>query len=86
MAGYFDTEEEATSYKSYIFTKMVRFLLLQTVVSQHVTKKNFVFIPDLGSYHGTYSDEQLIEKWGITQKEWEFIDSKIASVGGDNDA
>lgn len=86
VAGYFDTEEEAISYKSYIFTKTVRFLLLQTVVSQHVTKKNFVFIPDLELYHGTYTDEQLIEKWGITKEEWEFIDSKIASIGGDDDA
>ena len=47
VAGAFDTEEEVKSYKSYIFTKLVRFLLLQTVVSQDVTKKNYCFVPDL---------------------------------------
>lgn len=82
VAGAFDTEEETISYKSYIFTKLVRFLLLQTVVSQHVTKKNFCFIPDLGTYTGTYTDDKLRELWNITDEEWAFIDSKISSIGG----
>ena len=63
-----------------MFTKIVRFLLLQTVVSQHVTKKNFCFVPDLGIYKGQYSDEILREKWGISDDEWEFIDSKISTI------
>ena len=61
VAGAFDTEDEAFSYKSYIFTKTVRFLLLQTVVSQNISKKNYCFIPDLGKYEGTYTDEKLCE-------------------------
>ena len=28
----------------------------------------------------TYSDEQLCELWGITDDEWEYIDSRITSV------
>ena len=40
IAGAFDSESEVLAYKTYIFTKIVRFLLLQTVVSQDVTKKN----------------------------------------------
>ena len=84
VAGAFDTEEEVKSYKSYIFTKIVRFLLLQTVVSQHVTKKNFVFIPHLEKYDCDFTDEMLIKLWGITEDEWLFIDSKISEIGGDN--
>jgi len=83
IGGAFETEEETLSYKSYIFTKTVRFLLLQSVVSQHVTKSNFVFIPDLLSYHGRYTDEQLCKMWGITEKEWLYIDSRITNIGGD---
>src|SRR5699024_3262554 len=45
VAGAFDTESEVLSFKSYLFTKIVRFLLLQTVVSQHVVRQNFVFVP-----------------------------------------
>lgn len=84
VIGAFDTREEAESYKSYIFTKTVRFLLLQTVVSQNISKKNYCFIPDLMNYEGTYSDEILCRKWKISPKEWEFIDSKISTIDGEN--
>ena len=80
IAGAFDTEAEVLAYKSYIFTKVVRFLLLQTVVSQDVTRKNFCFIPDLKKYEGEYTDEMLCEKWGITEEEWHYIDSRISDV------
>ena len=81
--GAFDTLAETEAYKSYIFTKTVRFLLLQTVVSQNISKKNYCFIPDLGKYIGQYTDEQLCNMWNITQDEWALIDSKISAIGGD---
>ena len=77
VACAFPTKAEVLSFKSYLFTKTVRFLLLQTVISQHVTKQNFRYVPDLGKYEGDYSDEMLIKKWGITDEEWNFIDSRI---------
>jgi site-specific DNA-methyltransferase (adenine-specific) len=77
LAIPFKTKAEVLSFKSYLFTKIVRFLLLQTVISQHVVKKNFIFIPDLGRYNGEYTDESLRKRWSITQEEWEFIDVKI---------
>lgn len=81
VAGAFSSRKEVESFKSYLFTKIVRFLLLQTVVSQHVTKEKFIFIPDLGKYEGVYTDEMLRKRWEITKEEWAFIDSKIKSVG-----
>ena len=80
VAGAFSTEEEVLFYKSYIFTKVVRFLLLQTVVSQDVTKKNFCFIPDLGQYTTNYDDAMLCSMWGITDEEWQYIDSRISDI------
>lgn len=77
VACSFDTEDEVMSFKSYLFTKIVRFLLLQTVISQDVTKQNFALVPDIGKYTGEYTDEMLRKRWGITQEEWEFIDSRI---------
>ncbi|MBS1651662.1 MAG: Eco57I restriction-modification methylase domain-containing protein [Bacteroidetes bacterium] len=89
VAGAFSTKKEVESYKTYLFTKIVRFLLLQTVVSQHVTKDKFIFIPDLGNYEDIYTDEMLCKRWGITKEEWAFIDSRIkdinASEAVDND-
>ena len=85
VAGAFETEEEVVAFKSYLFTKIVRFLLLQTVVSQDVTKKNYGFVPDLGKYEGAYSDKMLCTKWGLTEEEWQYIDSRISEIGGDTD-
>lgn len=82
VACAFDSKEEVESFKSYLFTKVFRFLLLQTVVSQHVTKKNFCFVPDFKEYKQTYSDDLLCKELGITKEEWAFIDSKISSVEG----
>lgn len=81
VLGAFSTEKEVLAYKSYIFTKVIRFLLLQTVVSQDVTRNNFQFIPDLGKYEGEYNDEILRQRWEITDEEWNFIDSKIRNIG-----
>jgi site-specific DNA-methyltransferase (adenine-specific) len=80
VAGAFESKIEAESYRTYIFTKLVRFLLLQTVISQDVTRQNFQFIPDLGKYQGVYTDELLCKRWGITKDEWIFIDSKIKAI------
>ena len=77
VAGAFATRREAESFKSYLFTKLARFLLLQTVTSQDVTRKNFAFVPDIGVYREEYSDDLLRDRWGITDDEWTYIDSKI---------
>ena len=86
-----DTEEEIESFKSYVYTKVVRFLLLQCVVSQDVTREKFRFVPAFEHYTGFYTDEMLCDKWGISAEEWDYIDSKISiitdngfSSGGDN--
>ena len=80
VACSFSTKKEVLSFKSYLFTKIVRFLLLQTVVSQHVTREKFIFIPYLEKYDIEYTDKILRERWDITDEEWEFIDSKIKAV------
>lgn len=82
VAGAFSSEHEALNFKSYLFTKTVRFLLLQTVVSQDVTRKNFCFVPDMGSFDMTYSDEYLREIWDINDEEWRYIDSRIGTISG----
>jgi site-specific DNA-methyltransferase (adenine-specific) len=82
VAGAFDTKNEALSFRSYLFTKIVRFLILQTVISQDVNRKNFRYVPDLGAYKGEYTDEILRNLWGITEEEWDFIDSRILPANG----
>lgn len=80
VAGAFKSEREVISFKSYLFTKTVRFLLLQAVISQDVTKDKFIFVPHLGHYEGIYTDELLRKRWNINDEEWEYIDSKIKDI------
>ncbi len=84
VAGAFDSKEETENYKSYIMTKIVRFLLLQTVVSQNITRNNFYFVPDLKDYSHSYNDDMLKEKWNITDEEWKYIRSRIGEIGENN--
>jgi site-specific DNA-methyltransferase (adenine-specific) len=76
-----DSEEEVKSFQSYLLTKTVRFLLLQRVISQDVPRERFAFIPHLGTYDISFTDEVLRERWGITDTEWNYIDSKIRNHG-----
>ena len=76
----FDSEQEVLSFKSYILSKTVRFLLLQCVASQDVSRDKFKFVPELEQYSGVYTDERLCELWNITSEEWRYIDSKIKNI------
>ena len=77
VLGAFDTEQEVCNYKSYILTKIVRFLILQTVVSQDVVQDRFCFVPDFNDYTQSFSDEKLIRKWNISDIEWNYIQSRV---------
>lgn len=77
VAGAFETEEEVLNFKSYLFTKTVRFLLLQAVVSQDVLRNKYCFVPALEKYDIHFTDEILRERWNITDDEWNYIDSRI---------
>ena len=74
--GAYDTRAEAENLDAYIRTKFVRFLILQVTSTQHLSKANFRFVPVQDFTRG-WTDEQLYEKYGITDEEAEFIDSKI---------
>ena len=77
VAGFFDTQFEVQNFKSYLLTKVVRFLLLQAVISQDVTRKNFRFVPDLGKYNFKHDDNSLCDLWGISPNERKYIEEKI---------
>ncbi len=83
VAKAFDSEQETKHFRTYLLTKIVRFLVLQTVVSQHVSREKFCFVPDLGNYDRDYDDEYLKEVWGITEEEWKYIDSRIHNYGAE---
>ena len=61
---------------SYVKTKFLRFLLLQSLTSIHITKGCFQFVP-LQDFSKPWTDEELYKKYGLTDEEIQFIESMI---------
>ena len=76
VAGAFDDEESANHLKQYLSTKLVRFLVAQVAVSQHITKSCFAFVP-VQDFSRPWTDEALCAKYRLTDEEIAFIDSMI---------
>jgi site-specific DNA-methyltransferase (adenine-specific) len=76
LLGTFDTKTEASNCISYVITKLVRFLVSQLSFSQDITKDRFAFVP-IENFSEPWTDEKLYKKFGLTQDEIVFIESKI---------
>lgn len=72
----FDDEYKAKNMLSYLKTKFLRFLLLQSLTSIHITKNCFQFVP-LQDFSHPWTDEMLYKKYGLTEEEIAFIESMI---------
>lgn len=77
VIGSFESYNEAYNYKKYISTKIIRFLILLTIISQDINKKNYIFVPDFGNYQSMLNDKLLTKIWKISNKEFDYINSRI---------
>lgn len=76
VAGAFDEETYATNLQGYLSTRFVRFLVAQIAVSQHITRTSFSFVP-VQDFTKSWTDEELYEKYGLSDEEVNFIESMI---------
>lgn len=76
VIGPCESKQQAENIVSYIKTKFFRFLVLLMKNTQHATSKVYSFVP-VQDFEMAWSDEKLYEKYGIDEKEIEFIDSMI---------
>lgn len=58
-------------------TKFIRFLILQAATSINLTKDTFMFTPINDFYDNIYKDEELYERYELTNKQIDFIESQI---------
>ena len=79
VAGLFDNEEDAENYAAYLRTRFARFLVCLRKVSMDVSRANFIFAPKIG-LHKAWTDKDLFKKFGITEEEAAFIESKIREM------
>lgn len=76
ILGVYNNEEQAQNLVSYVSTKFFRFLLLQALTSIHITKDSFCFVP-IQDYSKPWNDEELYEKYSLTNNEIGYINSII---------
>lgn len=68
--------EEANNVSTYLRTKFVRFLILQTLAGMNLSINNFKFVPWL-DFTQIWTDDMLYDKYNLTQDEIDFIESII---------
>ena len=79
VAGFFDSRDEADNYLNYLKTSFVRFLLLQALTSQDISKDKFLWVP-IQDFSKEWTDKELYSKYDLTQKEIDFINSMIREM------
>lgn len=76
---FVDSEAEAKSIQSYYATRFFRFLVSLRKITQHATHSTYAWVP-MQKWNRVWSDEVLYKKYGITQKEQEFIESQVRAM------
>lgn len=76
VIGPLSTEKRAKNVAIYMTTLFFRFMILLAKSTQHITQKNYVFVPQQ-DFNKKWSDEKLFKKYGITVEEVDFIKTLI---------
>ena len=76
VIGPFVSEIIAKNVISYIKTKFFRFLVLLRKNTQHASKSVYQFVPTQ-DFSKPWTDEELYKKYGLDEKEIDYIESMI---------
>lgn len=76
VIGAYKSKKQAANLMAYMKTHFFRFLVSQFMYSHHITKDSYSFVPVLDMKQ-SWSDKKLYKRYGLTQEEIDFIESKI---------
>ena len=76
VVGAFEKEPFALNLVAYMKTRFFRFLVAQFMYSHHITKDSYAFVPIL-DMSTNWTDEELYERYQLSDEEIVFIESKI---------
>lgn len=79
VVDLFDEKKKAENLAKYIKTRFFRFLISLKKNTQDMNKDKFSFVPDL-DMSTEWTDEKLFKKYGIDEKEQEFITSIVKEM------
>ncbi|WP_293729130.1 Eco57I restriction-modification methylase domain-containing protein [uncultured Phascolarctobacterium sp.] len=84
VIGCEDSLERVKNIYQYLKTKLVRFLLLQSITSINISKDKFQFVP-MQDFSKPWTDAELYAKYNLTQEEIDFIESMIKPMNTDGE-
>ncbi len=76
VVGTYESEDTMRNVISYMTTKFFRFLVMLKKNTQSATRSVYQFVP-LQDFSHPWTDEMLYKKYGLEQKEIDFIESMI---------
>jgi hypothetical protein len=76
VVGAFDSEAEARHLLSFLQTRLCRFLVAQAMVSHHVTRDAYVFVPRVDVTR-PWTDADLADRYGLSEDETAFVAARI---------
>ena len=80
LLGTYNTLSEAHNATTYIETKFFRFLVSLIKITQDSSSKIYKFVP-IQDFSKPWTDQELYEKYGLTQDEIDYIESMIRPMG-----
>lgn len=72
-----NSKAECESYRSFMESKFVKFLMLSARVGTMTGEQAKRFVPDPGAFDHIFTDEELYKKYNLTQDEIDLIESVI---------
>ncbi|MBU1183286.1 MAG: Eco57I restriction-modification methylase domain-containing protein [Proteobacteria bacterium] len=84
IIGSYKKQTLAKNLIGYMKTRFFRFFVAQFMYSHHITKDSYSFVPLL-DMTTNWTDELLYKRYGITDKEIAFIESKIRPMELNNE-
>jgi len=84
VVGAYDSKKQAENLVAYMKTRLLRFLVSQFMYSHHITKDAYAFVPIL-DMNTEWTDEKLYKRYGLTEDEIAFIESKIRPMEETNE-
>lgn len=77
------SEAQARSLQSYYLTRFFRFLVSVRKITQHATHSTYAWVP-MQTWDRTWTDEELYEKYGISNEEAAYIASQVRALSLDD--
>lgn len=84
ILGTYKEKAEAESVVSYMETRFFRFMMSLIKNTQNISRSVFTFVP-IQNFNQILDDVKLYKKYGLTEKEINFIESIIQPMGNNDE-